>query len=119
LLEITRDNFRQKLTRARRDLRSFMDNECGLVKTSNPCRCAKKTQGFIKAGYIDSRTLLFARDHLVRTREFAESRGDAIDAIDAAYAEIHPDHPFPQSPDFLTSIRGLIHRSELWSTPKA
>ena len=58
LLETSRDNFRQKLTRARRDLRSFMNDECGLVKTSNPCRCAKKTRGFIKAGYIDAGTLL-------------------------------------------------------------
>jgi RNA polymerase sigma factor (sigma-70 family) len=119
LLEVSRDNFRQKLTRARRDLRSFMDNECGLVKTSNPCRCAKKTQGFIKAGYIDSSTLLFARDHLVRVRQFAGSRSDAIDAIDAEYAEIHRDHPFPHSPDFLASLRELIQRSELWSTLNA
>jgi RNA polymerase sigma factor (sigma-70 family) len=119
LLEISRDNFRQKLTRARRDLRSFMDDECGLVKTSNPCRCAKKTQGFIKAGYIDARTLLFARDHVVRVRELAESRSDAIDAIDATYAEIHRDHPFQQSPDFLSSLRGLIQQSDLWSPLKA
>ena len=119
LLEISRENFRQKLTRARRDLRSFMDDECGLVKTSNPCRCAKKTQGFINAGYVDARTLLFARDHFVRVRELAESRSDAIDAIDAEYAEIHRGHPFQQSPDFLTSLRKLIQDSELCSLPKA
>ena len=40
LLEISRQNFRQKLSRARRDLHSFMQNQCGLVNTQNPCRCA-------------------------------------------------------------------------------
>src|SRR3989441_8971039 len=43
LLEISRDNFRQKLGRARRDLHSFMQNKCGLVNKAHPCRCAKKT----------------------------------------------------------------------------
>jgi RNA polymerase sigma factor (sigma-70 family) len=119
LLEISRDNFRQRLTRARHDLRSFMNDQCGLVKTSNPCRCSKKTQGFIKAGYIDARTLLFARDHVARVRELVESRSDAIDAMDAAYAEIHRDHPFQHAPDFLASLRGLIQKSDLYSPVKA
>lgn len=118
LLDISRDSFRQKLSRARRDLRSFMDDKCGLVKTSNPCRCAKKTQGFIKAGYLDARTLLFARDRLVRVREVAERRSDEIDAMDAAYDEIHRDHPFQQSPDFLASLRALIEQSDFRTTMK-
>ena len=39
LLEIGRDNFRQKLARARRDLNQFMHGQCGLVNAANPCRC--------------------------------------------------------------------------------
>src|ERR1051325_512429 len=42
LLEVSRDNFRQKLSRARRDLYHFMNDQCGLVNEANPCRCAKK-----------------------------------------------------------------------------
>ena len=30
VLEITPDNFRQRLARARRDLRNFMNDKCGL-----------------------------------------------------------------------------------------
>ena len=48
LLEISRDNFRQKLARARRDLHNFMNERCGLVNRANPCRCANKTRGFCK-----------------------------------------------------------------------
>jgi RNA polymerase sigma factor (sigma-70 family) len=36
VLEITTENFRQRLTRARRDLRSFMNDKCGLVNKANP-----------------------------------------------------------------------------------
>lgn len=118
LLDISRDSFRQKLTRARRDLRNFMQGKCGLVKTSNPCRCAKKTQGFIKAGYIDPRRLLFARSRVVRISQVAEKHSDDLDTLDAAYAEIHRDHPFQDSPDFFASLRALIERIDFQSTLK-
>lgn len=65
LLEISRDNFRQKLSRARRDLHSFMQDRCGLVNQANPCSCAKKTQAFMRAGYVDPANLLFAKGHLI------------------------------------------------------
>ena len=57
LLDISRDSFCQKLARARRDLYNFMQGKCGLVKTSNPCRCAKKTQGFIQLGHVDPQAI--------------------------------------------------------------
>jgi RNA polymerase sigma factor (sigma-70 family) len=113
LLEISRDSFRQKLSRARQDLHSFMDDKCGLVKTSNPCRCAKKTQGFINAGYLDASKLLFAREHVQRVREVAEKRSEQIEAIHSAYADIHRDHPFQPSPDFFASLRELIESTDL------
>jgi RNA polymerase sigma factor (sigma-70 family) len=116
LLEISRQNFRQKLARSRRDLHSFMQNQCGLVNTANPCRCAKKTQGFAKAGYLDPAKLLFARDRVTRVREVAEKKCDELDALDFAYAEIHRDHPVLDPPDFVAALRSLIDRTEFKRT---
>ena len=63
LLEISPDNFRQRLARARRDLRNFMNDKCGLVNHANPCRCAKKTRAFIQAATLIRRTFcLFANE---------------------------------------------------------
>ena len=108
LLEISRDNFRQKLSRARRDLHSFMQERCGLVNRANPCRCAKKTQVFMDAGYVNPHNLLFAKTHVTRVREVAPKTHEDIDALDAAYAAIHRDHPFHASPDFLAALRSLL-----------
>jgi len=108
LLNVSRDNFRQKLSRARRDLTQFMDGQCGLVNASNPCRCAKKTQAFIRAGYLDPHKLIFAKPHLDRVRELAPKTHDQLEALDAAYAEIHREHPFQSGPDFVAAIRRLI-----------
>jgi RNA polymerase sigma factor (sigma-70 family) len=116
LLEISRGNFRQKLARARRDLHSFLHDKCGLVNEANPCRCAKKTQGFITAGYVNPQSLLFAREHVTRVRDIAEKKCEDLSALDEVYAELHRDHPFQEPADFVTSLRALINRTDFQST---
>jgi RNA polymerase sigma factor (sigma-70 family) len=115
LLEISRDNFRQKLSRARRDLHSFMHDRCGLINQANPCRCAKKTRAFIWAGYVNPENLLFAREHVIRIREVATRVHDDMESLDDAYAEIHRDHPFHSPPDFVAALRKLIDRPDFQS----
>jgi RNA polymerase sigma factor (sigma-70 family) len=116
LLEITRESFRQRLARARRDLHNFLHDKCGLVNEANPCRCAKKTQGFMKAGYVNPQNLLFAREHVTRVRDVAEKKCDDLDALDAAYAEIHRAHPFHEPADFVTSLRAFLDGTVFRST---
>src|SRR5262245_30364290 len=116
LLEISRANFRQKLSRARHDLHAFMNNQCGLVNAANPCRCAKKARGFAKAGYLDPDHLVFARERVIHVREVAIKRREDLEAIDDAYAEIHRDHPFQDPPDFVQALRALIDGETFKST---
>src|SRR3979411_896126 len=52
VLERTAANSRQCVAGPRRDLHSFMNHQCGLVNKNNPCRCPKKTRGFIDAGHV-------------------------------------------------------------------
>ncbi len=116
LLELRRDNFRQRLARARRDLQSFMQDKCGLVNTANPCRCAKKTRGFIRAGHIDPNNLRFARERVTHVRDVAERVSAEITGLDKAYAEVYRDHPFQNSSDFVAALRELMNRPEFRST---
>ena len=115
LLEISRENFRQKLARARRDLHNFMQEKCGLVNKANPCRCARKTIGFMKAGFLDPERLLFAREHVTRVREVAKKTCHDLDELDQAYAEIHRAHPFQSAPEFVATLRDLLNRSDFKS----
>lgn len=116
LLDLSRDNFRQRLARARRDLQNFMQDKCGLVNTANPCRCAKKTQGFIKAGHIDPKNLRFARERVAHVRDVAKRASDEIAGLNAAYAEVYRDHPFQNPPDFVARLRELMNRPEFRAT---
>jgi RNA polymerase sigma factor (sigma-70 family) len=111
LLDVSRDNFRQKLARARRDLHNFMHHQCGLVNKANPCRCAKKTQAFMRAGYVNPENLLFAKAHLTRVRDVAPATHDTLASLDEQYAAIHRDHPFHEAPDFISALKTLINQS--------
>src|SRR5437016_3835692 len=88
LLEISRDNFRQPLARARRDLHSFMNDKCGLVNPANPCRCARKTRGFIEAGYVDPDNLRFAGEHVRRVRDVVRTKAGTLSTLDARCGEL-------------------------------
>lgn len=108
LLQIGRDNFRQRLARARRDLRNFMQDKCGLVNTGNPCRCARKTHGFIAAGHIDPDNLRFARERVTHVRDVAPRVSDEIAGLNEAHARIFRDQPFQESPDFVAHLKELM-----------
>jgi len=112
LLDTSPDSFSQRLPRARRDLHSFMNDTCGLVNQDNPCRCARKTAGFIQCGHVDPANLLFARGRVRQVREFAPSTSDALATLDARYADVFRQHPFYESRDLVPMLRQLLDTPE-------
>jgi len=108
LLEVSRENFRQRLARARRDLHSFMNDKCGLVNRANPCRCAKKTRGFMQAGYVDPKNLLFARGHVEQVQDVARAKAEALSAVDEQCAQVFRQHPFHEPRDLVPALRRLV-----------
>ncbi len=109
LLEISKENFRKKLSRARKDMFSFMNNRCGLMKKSNPCMCSKKASALIDSGFVNPDNLVFNRDYVSTVRELAPytlSKYD--DFISEKGNKLFSEQPFRKSPDFVIYIRGLI-----------
>jgi hypothetical protein len=65
---------------------------------ANPCRCANKTRGFMQAGGpIDPNSLLFARAHVERVHEVVRTSAEALTTLDAQYADVFRQHPFPSA----------------------
>ena len=113
LLEISAENFRQRLSRARRDLHSFMNDRCGLVNPANPCRCAKKTRGFIAAGYVDPRNLLFARARVDQVKADAIATARAVATLDEQCARVYREHPSYEPRDMAQALRRLIDSGDV------
>lgn len=98
IFNVSPENFRQKLSRARKDLHSWMHKRCGLVNTANPCRCAKKTKAFVNLGYVDPKGGKWHADRISSIHELSRNRlDDALDARDAIYVNLFREHPFKKS----------------------
>jgi len=114
VLDMTADNFRQSLARARRDLYRFMHGQCGLVNANNPCRCPKKTKGFIQAGHVDPSHLLFVPLRMQRISEAAEGLVRTIEnTLDKQYAAIFREHPFLEPKNEVDWLRQLLAKGDL------
>jgi hypothetical protein len=60
---------------------------------------------------VNPHDLLFAKEHVTRVRDVAKKTFEDMEQLDVAYAEIHRDHPFLESPDFVSSVRDLLKKS--------
>jgi RNA polymerase sigma factor (sigma-70 family) len=114
LLETTPANYRQILSRARRRLGSFMNEQCGLMNEDNPCRCARKINGAMQAGLVDPRHVRFNLPFLHRVREFVAERAPAVDtAVEMKLQGILRDQPLYASPDFKRVIDIVLRRGDI------
>lgn len=95
IMEITKANYRMKLSKARKDLHNFMQNKCGLVNKANPCRCHKKVKITLEMGMVDAKNLLYNQEEFSTFR--AQLEPDAnylVDESELKYVELHRDHSF-------------------------
>ena len=117
VLGISADNARQRLARARQQLRQFLTGRCGLLDETGACRCARKTQGFIRQGIVDPNRLRFTEVHLARTREQAPARARELQGyVERAYAELLRSQPLAQTADFAEVLRRMLQRPEVRQT---
>lgn len=104
-------NFRQLLTRARKDLYQFMNDKCGLVNSANPCRCARKANGFMRNGWLDANNLQFSKDRIAAVRDVVADRLDELQALDRQHAELYRLQPFLAGPDLAQKLRAILQQS--------
>lgn len=117
IMEISKENFRIKLHRAKKQLYNFMNNQCGLVNKKNACRCARKTAGFIKMGFVDPVNLHFQKDTIASINQVIDKKLSAYqNEVSSEYQQLFQAHSFLQSPDKLASIKKLLSSKTIKET---
>ena len=114
MLEMSYDNFRQCLTRSRKNLHSFMNSNCGLINKRNTCRCYKKTKGFIELGWVNPHNLQFNVSH--KRRIYQLSKGKAAqfnDILDKEYSSLYLDCPFVEDFDKESIIESVLKNKNI------
>jgi RNA polymerase sigma factor (sigma-70 family) len=114
LLETTPENYRQILSRGRRQLGNFMNDKCGLMNEANPCRCARKTQAAIRTGLVDPDRPRFDLRYLHRIREFVAEKEHLVDTpLDRKLQGLLREQPLYESPDLKRVLAVALRRGEL------
>ena len=109
ILGISKQNFRVRLSRARKDLFQFMNHKCGLVNKANPCRCYKKVTVVIEDKRIDSKNLLFNREEYSNFQKYISKDADeALSIVEDQHRQLHDRLPFKKDFDRKTFLDEVI-----------
>ncbi|NRB48627.1 MAG: RNA polymerase sigma factor [Saprospiraceae bacterium] len=114
LFDVSPQNFRVKLHRARRDLFNYMTDKCGLVNKANPCRCPKKAKALKKMGMLDEQNMIFNIATKTRIADFVEAEYETLhDIVDEKYLFLFRQHPTRENFDKQMIIDEVLQDEEL------
>ena len=111
---LSKVNFRQKLSRTRKEFHSFMNKQCGLVNLNNPCRCSKKGKAMEAAGRMQTNPKLFDPKYYSTITQYAEEHGDEVaDIVDKKYLEFFQEHPSKKDFSVDTVVTEILNDPDL------
>lgn len=109
LLGMSRDAFRQTLSRARGKLRKYMGGNCGLVNPEARCRCRKKVKAFVDSGaYSVDRLNYLVPDRPAMREIVARVEERFGEEVDSRFQELFRSHPFYSGKDMIPWLREML-----------
>ncbi len=107
ILNIKPEAYRKRLSRVREKMRSFMEDNCGLVNPKKMCRCNRRVEVAIENRRINPEQLIFA-NHAKIDRSFVERCKDEMEEFDQISA-VFISNPYYLTPNkILQNIRNLV-----------
>jgi RNA polymerase sigma factor (sigma-70 family) len=114
IMDMSKDNYRKKLSMARKQLHNFMLNKCGLVNKANPCRCHKKVTVAMEMGMVDAKNLLYNQKEFSTFKKSLEPDANyLVEESEQLYTELHRDHSYKTQFDKKNFIE-IILESPNW-----
>jgi RNA polymerase sigma factor (sigma-70 family) len=111
---LSKQNYRVKLSRTRKEFHAFMNKQCGLVNTDNPCRCFKKAKAMVAAGKMQTDKKMFDPKYSSTIATYSEGIADEVaDIVDKKYIEFFQRHPTKEDFDTDTVINEIVNDKDL------
>lgn len=109
LFELTPENYRIKLYRARKDLYNFVSGKCGIMNPANACRCPKKTKTLVAKGIVQKDALQFNTDYTQKVKDLlAEQQDRVADTIRFELNGLFQNSPFQVKAALDNLVNGLL-----------
>ncbi|WP_375582812.1 RNA polymerase sigma factor [Cyclobacterium xiamenense] len=114
VFNISKDNYRKKLSRTRKEFHAFMNQQCGLVNLANPCRCSKKAKAMEAAGKMQTNAKLFDPTYYATIADYAEKHANEVaDTLDKKYIKFFQKHPSKKDFSADTVVTEILNDPEL------
>jgi RNA polymerase sigma factor (sigma-70 family) len=111
---LSKQNYRVKLSRTRKEFHAFMNQQCGLVNTDNPCRCSKKAKAMEAAGKMQTDKKIFDPKYSSTIAAYSEGISDEVaDIVDKKYIEFFQRHPTKDDFNTETVINEIVNDKDL------
>jgi RNA polymerase sigma factor (sigma-70 family) len=108
ICEMSRDNFRQVLSRSRKKVNSFFNKNCSYFNQDNPCKCSEKEKFLLKTGMIDPGDLAINRESCGSIAEVLGKKAHDLEDSFHEYNALYRNRPFLKSPDMVEWLRDCI-----------
>jgi RNA polymerase sigma factor (sigma-70 family) len=113
ICDISRANFRKILSRSRKKVADYFQNNCSLFDERNPCKCSEQVSYLIKLGLIKPGDMNIKHDSIGTIRNVV---GKTITDIENSYTEfleLYQEQPFFKGPDMVSWLKDLLQRSDI------
>ena len=112
VLEIEPATYRKRLSRARRQLHTFLRGWCGVFDPANPCQCSRQVACALERGLVERGALTFSA-HPVRPppEVLARASHEMTQLFRVAQTLRHPDYRAPDA--LIATVRSLLEARRL------
>ncbi len=111
---LSQQNYRVKLSRTRKEFHAFMNQQCGLINTDNPCRCSKKAKAMEAAGKMLTDKKMFDPKYTATIETYAKGIADEVaDLVDRKYIAFFQKHPTKEDFDTQTVVNEIVNDNDL------
>jgi RNA polymerase sigma factor (sigma-70 family) len=113
ICDISRANFRKILSRSRKKVSDYFQNNCSLFDERNPCKCSEQVSYLIKLGMIKPDDMNIKHGSLGTIRAVV---GKTIIDIENSYSEfltLYQEQPFFKGPDMVSWLKDLLQRNNI------
>lgn len=113
ICDISQANFRKILSRSRKKVADYFQNNCSLFDEHNACKCGEQVSYLIKSGLIKPADMNIRHDSLGTIRIVL---GKTITDIENSYSEfstLYQDQPFFKGPDMVCWLKDLLQQKNI------
>ncbi len=113
ICDISRANFRKILSRSRKKVSDYFQNNCSLFDERNPCKCSEQLSYLMQLGMIKPNDMNIRHSSLGTIRTIM---GKTITDIENSYSEflvLYQEQPFFKGPDMVCWLKDLLQRNNI------